>query len=243
MKVAVIFGGLTRSYKKTNQYFFDMLDGQQVDKYIFTWNIFDDGPINEEYEKVKSIYKPKKVVMEDYTSFSKTINDRVAFFDTLPYQRKGDDFNLKTGLMVQYYTLKRAFQLIDNPNEYDMILKYRFDWMPKFKINWDDMYSQTREKLLYPRQKTHGVHGTEFTSNDLFLISNPDHMRIVCSLYDTMLTDIYIPNVIETKCFVPEYILSLHLKMNNVPNEKYYFPYDFISRPVREKRSKEQYGA
>ena len=231
MKVAAIIGGLSRNYRYTRKNFFDMVgSGVDLDIFIFTWSMFDETKnMDDGLNDVKDVFKPKKIVMGNYADFSKTIDDRINYFESLPYHRTGH-FNLRTGLMAQHYTLKQSYSLIDSPLDYDLILRYRFDWMPLFTIDWDDVYNLGKNRLLYSNKKTHGIKGGKECINDMFAVANPKHMGVYCSLFDTMLTSSYINDIISTRCFIPEYIMALHLLSNNIPFQGYSFPYEFRNR-------------
>lgn len=228
MKVAAIIGGMSRNYKYTYKNFFDMIGNSvDLDIFIFTWSMFEEtGNINECLQEVKNIFRPKKIVMSNYDAFSKTIDDRINYFESLPYHRTGN-FSLRTGLLAQHYTLKQAYYLIDVPSDYDLIIRYRFDWLPLFTIDWEDVYFLGKDRLLYSNRKIHGLKGEKERINDMFAISNPKHMEVYCSLFDTMLTDVYINDIITTGCFIPEYMMALHLMRNDVPFQGYNFPYEF----------------
>jgi hypothetical protein len=239
-KIAVIIGGVSRDYKRNYEQFFKMLGNENVDIYIYTWNLFrDSGDIHKKFTELNNTFRPIKSEMHDYDSFSKTIDDRVAFFNSLKWIQGG--FNLRTGLMAQHYTIKKAFEMIPDYSDYDIIIRYRFDWQPLFVLDWDTIYTLSRNNLLYPNQKTPGlkgdvakvVYGAEdgvYRINDLFAIGSAEIMKTYCSLFDTMLTDEYIDDVKKTGCFIPEYIMALHLERNGVCKLAYDFPYFNISK-------------
>lgn len=239
MKVAVIIGGLSRNYKNIYSSFSKMLSGMDSDIFIFTWDMFSDtNDASIGLQALTDMYNPTKIVMESYDAFSKFIHDRITHFTTIQAKRNGYGA-LKTSLMAQHYTIKGAYSLIDAPDEYDIIIRYRFDWCPTFVINWEDVLNKSQKAVLYSNQKVNGLRGTKWLINDLFIVSNPKYMKVCCSLFDAMMTDVYLEDIRRVKCFIPEYILALHLIKNNIPLEGYNFPYkplrSFKNRRVNER--------
>lgn len=239
MKVAIIMGGLSRNYRDVYPNFFKMLSGVNTDIFIFTWNMFNNT--NDAFaglQALENTYNPTKIVMEDYDDFSKFIHDRVTYFTTIQAKRNNYE-GLKSGLMAQYYTIKKAYSLITAPDEYDIIIRCRFDWCPTFVINWEDILNKSRKAVVHSNQKSNGLKGTELVINDLFVASNPKYMGVYCSLFDTMMTDKYLEDIRRVKCFIPEYVLALHLTKNNIPFEGCDFPYksfqSFKNRKINER--------
>ncbi len=224
MKIAIVIGGQPRSWKQTYQKFKKMYGDVNPDIFISTWS-------TENTTGIIDTYKPKAISFLDPSIIEPKINKRVAFLETLPYHRTGH-YSLKTGLLLQHYIINKAFSLIDNYLDYDLIVRYRFDWEPEFIIDWQQIYNLCKERniLLYSNKKVHGPKGSKYTINDLFAIGLPEHMKIYFSLYTAMSYDTYLPCVELTKCFIPEYIMALHLNSFNVKTLGYSFPYTFKNR-------------
>lgn len=229
MKIAVILSGLTRVFKQTHENYVRMLNGQDVDLYIYTWDIFSDfEDPNKGLAELEGMYKPTKIVMGNYESFSnlKWVNKYAKIYNDL---KKSDwahnGANMKTGIIVQYYVLQKAMGLIEDPNYYDIIIRTRFDFNPQFSMDWDDLYKETENYLLVPSGKRNGLKGTKYMINDLFAASRPNYMEKYCSLLDCVLDERYIQEIKRVKCNMPEYILALHLIRDEIPFKYYPFKY------------------
>ncbi len=228
MKVAVVIGGVSRNYKENYQDFFKMLNRQDVDIFIATWNIFrNKGNPNVQFDELNRIFNPKRSIMEDYSLFKKEIKDCLLYLRSLSNGKR--EFSLETGLLAQHYTLKRVFELIEE--KYDLVIRYRFDWKPLFVIDFEKIYNLCQEAILYPNQKVNGLKKIpDLRINDLFAISNQENMKVYCSLYDRIIDNSYVDSILKTNCLIPEYLLALHLKTNGVKKNDYHFPYLKLSK-------------
>jgi hypothetical protein len=212
MKVAVIIAGVPRTYLKTFNNFLKMLNGMDVDIFIFSWyEYYDKGIIDT--------YNPKKITLQPYHIFSDFIDDKIDFFKTLKWDktqgfRKGH-FNLKTGVMAQWYGVHQCFNSIDDPHQYDLILRYRFDWCPEFSIDWDEVQEICKKEICYSGWKIHGT--GNYKINDMFAIGNVFNMRVYTSLYKYMMNDTYVNGIEENNCFIPEFLMAYHLHYHNIP--------------------------
>jgi hypothetical protein len=231
MKIAIMFSGLTRIFKQTYKNYLRMLNGKDVDVYIHTWDIFSDfkNP-NKGLDELKAMYKPTKIVMDNYESFSNIewVNTYAKIYDDLKVNKDGwvhNSANMKTGLIVQHYGLKKVIELIEDLNCYDVIIRSRFDFDSKSSIDWDDLYKETENHLLVPAGKNNGLKGTKYSICDLFAASRPKHMKKYCSLLDCLLDERYMQDIMLAKCNIPEYLLALHLIRDEVPFKQYQFKY------------------
>jgi len=230
MKVAVVIGGVARDYWNHDRAFRMMMGNVEYDLFIYTWDLFEDKEkscidiITDIGMRYKCPGENKSITrMGNWDTFKEALQPRVDYYKTfkIPFPKT----NLLTGIFAQHYTMKRAFDMISSPEEYDLIIRYRFDWHPEFIILWDEIAPLAKKNLLYSNQKTHGIKGTSWVINDLFAISNPKNMRVYAGLYDEMLTGRYDKYILKNKNIITEYLLVLHLKTNNIPLMPYKFPY------------------
>lgn len=207
MKVAVIITGLPRTYKRTFDNFQRMLDSVQYDTYIFSWIEYYD-------EEVSRYYEPKKLILDNWGLVSQGFDQKLKFFMEQLKWNKSDGFakghfNLKTGLLAQWYGVKKAYSIIENKNEYDFIVRYRFDWNPLFIIDWADIEENHIDGIVYSGMKHHGV--GEYRINDMFAIGTPSLMDEYTKLFDCLMSGKYDTGIEKNNCFIPEFILAYHL--------------------------------
>lgn len=233
MKVAVLIGGVTRDYWNNFLSFTNMMGDVDYESYIYTWNLFDkesdQNNLSNALSRISNIYSAVDCQMGDWNTFKESLQPRVDYYKSFPIPFPKT--NLLTGIFAQHFTMKQAFNLIPNPNTYDLIVRYRFDWHPFFKIDWDGLVPviSQNNSLMFSNQKVHGIKGTKWSMNDLFAISTPENMKIYCGLYDEMIKGTYDKYILDNKNIITEYLLVLHLRLNKVhlmmtdwPYKKFY---------------------
>ena len=143
-KVAILIPGLVRTYKKTQHIFFTNIidknrDSFKIDIYLAFWGYTHQrGPLgsktevrpidDSELNEILKLYNPKGyLVLDDYEKKQEEFAyyaDKIAKKIGIPKHPDGVSL-IKNGILAQTYTWKVAFELIDE--EYDFVLKYRFD--------------------------------------------------------------------------------------------------------------------
>ena len=146
MKVALILTGHARTYQTSYPGIEKFLLSQHdVDIYISTWNVDNRGrkqhtanwatPVSIDIENYINLYKPKKIHIEDHDQFYANrfpaidINSRTRPDDIF----KVDAFTIECGtfwverLRDQWHIVKKGWELIDNPSEYDIVVRLRSD--------------------------------------------------------------------------------------------------------------------
>lgn len=137
MKVAVLISGV---YKNATDPIVELLDwlrshdNYEVDTYIHAW--WDKSYVGKRYrinhlsvveddpsEAIKARIQPKKFLLEPQAPID---------FTDMPLMDEGGGTHLQReiaifSLISQAKSLQRCYKLIDNPNEYDMILRLRGD--------------------------------------------------------------------------------------------------------------------
>jgi len=145
MKIAVVFTGHARGYKKIYENFKKhLLDVHDVDLYISTWSVDNPGraaghawaetpPID--LSPMIEMYKPKKIFIEDHNKY---YANRFSPIDIHSSLRPDDVFKVdphainEGSLWVErmrdmWHIIKQGFDLIDNPTDYDILIRLRFD--------------------------------------------------------------------------------------------------------------------
>lgn len=143
-KIAVVLTGHLRTYKNV---FFNLrknlLDLYDCDIYISTWNDVDhlqnkfyDNNLTQHLNFFYSSWI-KKIVINDSKDFFKKNNSFLLSYPCEFGSWRGDEYKLyRDGLLThdainkltsQWYAVSEGFKLIKTPNDYDYLIKTRFD--------------------------------------------------------------------------------------------------------------------
>jgi len=229
VKVAAILNGLPRSYKKTYESFRSMFGNQEVDVFVYAWNEFyDPCSMRDAYARLYYAYDPEDVYVGDYSKVDPKLAERAKVLETMrPKRERKPNYSLKTGLLAQYYTIKKAYELIPDPDAYDIILRIRFDLKPLFTMEWKECRRWVQEGVCYSNQRENGLKKKGLAINDLFIVANPANFKVYVQLFDIMMkTDKYFDAIKAYNCTVPEFILAYHLKASGVKKKACPFPYE-----------------
>jgi len=222
MKIALLLTGQIRNagecFSSIKQHIINPYD---VDVYINTW--FPENKISHDNDSISNdsslddiiqMYLPKNISIEDYESdFCKKINELA---DTI--RRDYPETNHKN-IFFQFYKFYKGFNLIPNYQDYDMILRGRFDL--KFNI-FPDLNLLDPSKLYIPKGWDH-----RDGYNDLFAFGNPALIEQYCNLFNNILT------YLEEGCPLhPETILKYHLTKLNIRPERIEIEYFLRNIPV-----------
>ena len=225
LKIAVILTGHARSYKECfPSVKAHLLDRYDVDVYVSTWNYSQSGrndPLEPiDVNDVIETYNPKKYHIENWIEY---FQNKVP----IPYVNEGACRNWMgcatapecqnkcrslEGIRDQYYIVKKGFELIENPNEYDLILRFRFD-MDFFKFEIDELID---EHSIMMHRVWWEEEWNSFICSDQFAYGKPQVMEKYCKLYD------YFPNIFSDRTFPNciELVMWHHLSLLSNLNVK-----------------------
>jgi len=118
MRVAIVISGLPRKVKEGyNQFWKSIIENYNADVYLHFWE-------DEEYEKILSVYNPKKYISEKPFSFAEYVDgleaDESLSRPTKPYDVAG---NFRGFPM--FHGWQKACKLIDE--DYDYVIRGRYD--------------------------------------------------------------------------------------------------------------------
>ena len=197
MKVAVILTGHCRSYEQTfenlKQY---VLDRYDCDLYFNTWDVNEPSAERQVNATFSLPKKPveQSAVIEKYTPYLKNYNfeswesytnnrfPNISFID-----REGDVFKVNERaiyhgtywverLRDQWWMVQRGWNLIQNPNQYDVIFRFRFDLLLQ-NIQFK------KAKLVVPKSEVEFYKiGTHWS--DHFAYGEPDSMEKYCNMFN-----------------------------------------------------------
>jgi len=191
MKVAVLLTGFLRSYKSM---FYslenNLLKKYNCDLYCITWDQQENkNKINIDDFKIYNKYL-KNYKLESSIEYS---NNKKLF---LPIERDGDVFKTNkraiehgtywaNRLIDQWKLVYEGYNIIDNPESYDLIIRLRYDINVQY-IN----LSNNLNCLIIPQD----IGGWSFT--DHMAYSDPQIMKIYCSLHNNI-ENLYIEDNID----------------------------------------------
>ena len=221
MKIALLLSGQIRNAKESfSSIKSNILDAYETDVYINTWLpenqtastwgyvVENDCSIDE----LISQYKPKKILVEDFDKKRESIDP---FFSGISSEFPETRVPV---IFYMHYKNKGAFNLIDNPEEYDFIIKSRMDLVFE---NFPDLKSLDPRKMYVP-------YGSNWRGGigDLMAFSNCENMKHYFSLYDK------IPDYVKEGCPVhPETILKYHLGKKDFAIERPFIKYYLRGNP------------
>lgn len=236
MRIAILLSGLTRSFQETYKSFLEMINNKKVDIYIYTWSDFwISSNKNEIYDLLTEYYKPQKISIENTEDhdieFKKMKSREEEIFSQLKISLPDNGVSLYSGLFSQYYTLNNCLKMVEKPENYDIIMRCRFDWIPLFKMNWINLNEDVKNNICCSNKKMPGLKDSIFRINDLFISSNHKNFNIYCNLYNTMMYEnTYFDIIKEKKCLIPEFLLSYHLYENKINIKTIDWPYELRHR-------------
>jgi len=206
MKIAILISGHVRNFKKNVENFHKLFIsnlkecGHKYDIFISTWDVDgikkDGNPFStkltknvidkdELFDDLKKAYNTKHIEIENANNYkicSKHIND---IFTKYPNLKKKVTKQHIEGVLCQVYKIKKAYELIKNVNEYDVIIKYRFDLKINKKIDWSNkniVDILTNSIYLYTKYKNN--FDNSYHWSDLVIPGKSEYMKYISNAYD-----------------------------------------------------------
>lgn len=162
-------------------------------------------------EKLVSTMNPKKLLLEEQVVFDATSYVEIKPLGRLQSTSKISDTGLCTAEEIYHYqrtksqflTRLRAFNLIDDPNKYDVIFMLRNDL-----LMIEDLILGPIEKSIYAAGDYHRIF-------DQYKYGDPDSMRELCNSFYNLDSILQNHNKGLAVQFA-EFHLATHLSLNNV---------------------------
>lgn len=190
MKVALLLPGFLRTYKENFLSLKEnLLDIYDTDVYISTWNINEYGYEESFINDLEHLYGKhlKKLSIINYELYN-TKSNRMLIYDEhkkpiVSYSKETvqtTTIKLVHGhywverLRDQWFLIKNLYDEIIMPEEYDIILKLRFD----IKLNQPLLF---RPEFTIPANPHHNY-------TDHLAFGNPNVMKKYCHLYDNIMS-------------------------------------------------------
>lgn len=197
MKVAVILTGHCRSYEQTFQNLKEfILDRYDCDLYFNTWDVNEPSAqrgINASFSLPKVAVNQSKVI-EKYSPYLKNYNfenwenytnnrfPNISFID-----RDNDVFKVNERaiyhgsywverLRDQWWVVKNGWNLIQNPTNYDVIFRFRFDLLLHSIQFKKAKFVVPKSEVEFYKIDTHWC--------DHFAYGEPDAMEKYCNMFE-----------------------------------------------------------
>lgn len=134
MKIALILTGFLRTYKYSFELLKkNLLDKYNIDLYLATWDKQENNTfIENNFENIYKNYNLKNLIIEDYKNYEKEkfiikkINRHNDVF-VINQRAKEHGEYWANRLKDQWFLVKRSFDSIKNLEDYDLIMRLRFD--------------------------------------------------------------------------------------------------------------------
>lgn len=136
---------------------------------------------------------------------------------------KSQDFKGHTGMYCMHYMIQRAFNLIKDPGEYDLIVRIRADKeIAKSNICWNSLFEESKNRTLFCNGGSSLTPNVGIVMGDQFSVSTPEIMRIYSNTFDDVIKkrppfDVYLG-------FKPHMTLAIStlnndIKIKKIPSE------------------------
>lgn len=214
MKVALLLTGFPRTYLKTYKNLKkNILDVYDVDTYICSWDkcqLISGGPlVSTDTIDVITSY-PGKISSYVFIDYERYVDRRfppIKFLDRDNDVFKNDPRAMQHGsywverLRDQWYIVKYAFSMLINPNQYDLIMRLRFD------VDLVDIELK-QKKFVIPAD----IGGWDYS--DHFAYGDYDSMKKYCHVFDSF-HDMYLTHNIDISHAVN--LLKFYMQSYKVP--------------------------
>ncbi len=197
MKVAVILTGHCRDYEKTLDALKEnVLDKHDTDLYINTWDVNQNSPIRDisasfnlpskkiNEQKLLQAYSLylKNYNIESYEDYKKNRFSNIKFIERVNDIFKTDNRAIQHGaywierLRDQWWMIQKGWNLIETPQQYDVIFRVRFD----LQINHIQF---KKAKFVVPKSEVEFFKIGTYWS-DHMAYGEPDSMEKYCNMFD-----------------------------------------------------------
>jgi hypothetical protein len=220
VKIAVVVSGTIRFPEKSIESI-KKFDGHDVDVYLHCWKNIEDCiasswshvPSEEPYDARIESYNPKKHLVEDWMVKKPEFDRIIEDWRSGPLTERL--YVCRVGLLGQYYSLKKAWEMIDSIHDYDLLVRLRFD-----TLLVDNPLDHKASGFVIPAGNDFGgiCDQIAWFWVDKNNVTRPD--KFYFSLFD------YMDRLIRAGCwFQPESMCALNFSINNIPVHRPEFKY------------------
>ena len=230
MKVAILLPGLIRHIDKTYKSFYtNIIEPNpecQIDIYSAFWdkthvrgtNNTPSSIANIDSTKIIDIYNPVNHTILDYKlKQSEFLKKAEEIYPLFPKSYGNVEF-CRNGMLSQFYTWKQTINLIPVNNNYDLVLKTRFDVVHTFPID----FSSLDTSCISAGEKWENKFMIDFA----FASSYENMVEVLNQCYDKVNDNSFTSSFLELA--IPESILTTIIKNLNIP-----IKYDVIKTSLK----------
>jgi hypothetical protein len=217
MKIAVCFSGQPRFISeyapKIKEYLIDRYD---TDVYGYLW--WDDSLIgqprhhefhdvfeNKNYiQEFMDTYQPKKLIQAKPIHIDLSNYYIGTYLPELQLLTPEDIIGIFTRYNSQWYSVKKAYEMIENPEQYDFIVRIRTD----IALTQPIVLENLCQELLYLQNGY--MTGADRHFGDYFAVGAPQWMKQYMSIYD-LIYKYWTNGLIHTHTFIQEAMKELQL--------------------------------
>ncbi|CAA0117077.1 Uncharacterised protein [BD1-7 clade bacterium] len=196
LKIAICMSGETRSFGNTAASILRFFNGHDVRIFAHHWS---DDPMQAPIDIDDLTW-----VSEDRPDFSALERASITAFGMKGYKNGVKIPLFSPNLFPMWYGVKQAFNSIPMPNDFDLIVRCRYDDLLIGHANLLSQLPTSNEVIIDPAYNGYGGYGDQFS------IGTPSAMRRYCHLFD------WLPQAIEqhagTERFFPEVVLKTYLE-------------------------------
>lgn len=184
MKIALLLTGFSRTFKETYPLLKkNILDAYDVDIYLCSWDLTQlvsgQRYVPVDIKDVLSTYgtNVKRSKFLSHVDHLAVRYDPITFLDREDDVFKVNKRAIEHGsywverLRDQWYVVKEVYKMIDNPNDYDIIMRLRFD-VALYNIELSS------DEFVIPKD----IGGWNYS--DHFAYGKPEQMKKYCHLFD-----------------------------------------------------------
>ena len=218
MKIAILYSGTIRNLNETINNNIDCFNYGDIDLYFSIWDHigYSDRINSPDYIMSNRILDKDTKITEDIIRNIVPQNINIKAIKIEKYNP--DDYMLdlingtdNPGLHAQYYKILDCFNLLDDSENYDFIVRLRCDLFLQEKIS-KEYIMECNNQIIFPSKILYDYCWTAERSsiNEMMWISNKELMKKVCNIYNNgdkinsiicnkNMTD---PNYGESICFM-----------------------------------------
>jgi len=222
MKVAILLPGLIRNIDKTYKSFFaNVIESNpkcKIDIYSAFWNKthirkrieknnIPSSIVSIDSTKVVSTYNPIDYTVLNYDfKQPKFLEQAEKIHPLFPKKHSNIEF-CRNSILSQFYTWKQAVNLIPVNNDYDLVLKTRFDIIHTSPIDFASLDPSC--------MSAGGKWGEKFMIDFAFASSYRNMVKLLNQCYDKVNDNSFVSSF--SKLAIPEVILTTLIEDLNIP--------------------------
>lgn len=236
MKIAILYSGSLRNLAETIDNNLVFFQGMKIDLYFSVWDYigYIDHLNAPDHFRAKRLLVSDQIVTPDLIRSLIPSNISIKAIKIEHYNPSDYQLDLINGsspnLNAQYYKILDCFNLVENPQEYDFLVRLRCDILLNNKmehslihqlVNDDKIIFNTKIWFNHPRQGGYDI-------NEMIWIAKAELMRKACHIYGnaTKINQV-ISNRGQTHKNYGENICCLNLEAEDILNKVHLFDFDY----------------